>query len=68
MSSNVHNRLIFARISRKYLLYVHVYENVKKMDIENVTIQYRSKILGPKYTHKMHLHVKHAHVCIFDLA
>ena len=29
-------------------------------------LQYRSKILGPKYAHKTRLRVKHARVCVFD--
>ena len=29
-------------------------------------VQYRSKILGPKYAHKTRLRVKHAHICVFD--
>ena len=32
-----------------------------------VYIQYRTKILGPKYAHKMRLRVKHPHVCVFDM-
>ena len=31
-----------------------------------VFVQYRSKILGPKYVHKTCLRVKHACFCIFD--
>ena len=31
-----------------------------------LSIQYRSKTLGPKYAHKMRLRVKHARVCVFD--
>ena len=29
-------------------------------------IQYRSKILGPKYACKTRLHFRDAHVCVFD--
>ena len=29
-------------------------------------IQYRSKILGPKYAHITRLRFKHARVCVYD--